>query len=155
MTLYQTLLEYIPYLACNSLTPYLRICSWWHRETALRLPKRRQFTYFGDIWCISQSSQQARPYQKKSKLPLKNWKLSCLRYYNPRWAEQSIPSPNFLWRLPNLSTSVFEESRWHKPQWPRFPIQSKTYLNIDLFVCHQTKPQWRRHSRLSSPTPTL
>ena len=83
--------QYILYLAYKSLTPYHSICSWWHQETALRLPKRRQFTSFGDIWCISQSSQQARPYQKKSKLPLKI--QNCAVYATTTPGEQNNRFP--------------------------------------------------------------
>ena len=106
--------QYILYLAFILLTPYHSICSWWHQETYPRLPKRRLFTIFGDLWCICQSSQQARPYQKNQDRPqkLKNCavyatttpsvqlnrflvptflktslnikKMCCLRYYNPQ-----------------------------------------------------------------------
>ena len=152
--------QYILYLALLLLTPYHSICSWWHRETALRLPKRRQFTSFGDIWCISQSSQQARPYQKKSKLPLKIQNCAVYATTTPGEQNNRFPVlffrsfPNFqktprpLFRsFPNISRRspiylpLSQKCRLQTPAINQiFKTQSKTFLHLILLNVTKTNP---------------
>ena len=75
-----------------------RICSWWHRETALHLPKRRKFTNFGDIWCISQSSQQTRP-TRKTKIAPQKFKIVLSTLLQPP-VSRTIDSLSFFQKLP-------------------------------------------------------
>ena len=109
--------QYILYLAFKSFTPYHSICSWWHQETYPRLPKRRKFTNFGDLWCICQSSQQSQNQPEDQERPqtLKNF-LRCYKSLcRSSFDSQSLNSENSQLTHP---CPVLENCRLSKPLRP-------------------------------------
>ena len=89
---------------------HLRIRSWWHLETNLRLQEEDIRHYCCVFGALASQASKSEPTRRDQDRPKKTQELCCLRYYNPQCAVQSIPSPYisedprpFFRSFPNIS----------------------------------------------------